>query len=181
MPLSAEDIVRVLFAARTRISAVVWLLTRDSQAAEDIFQASAVKALGAGVWFETEGQLLSWAQVVARRAAIDWLRRRKPETPLLDADVLELMGAQAQATATPEGARVDALRDCLESAPPHARRLLELRYFEGRSCEEVARAVGVKLPAIYQRLSRLHRALKECVERRMAGGPSLLGENAEAT
>jgi len=170
-----------MFAARPRISAVVWLVTRDSQAAEDIFQATSVKALGKGGPFETEGQLLSWAQVVARHAAIDWLRRRRPEAPLLDADVLELLDAQAQAAAMPEGARVDALRDCLEAVPPHARRILELRYFEGHSCEEVARAVGVKLPAVYQRLSRLHRALRECIERRMAGGPALVGTNLEAS
>lgn len=174
MALSSEEIVKVLFAARSRISGAVWLVTRDAQSAEDIFQATSVKALGKQGAFESEGHLLSWAQVVARRAAIDWLRRRKPEAPLLDSDVLELMDAQAQAAAKPEGGRMDALRECLETVPTHGRRLLELRYFEGRSCGEVAQSVGAKLPAIYQRLSRLHRTLKECIERRMQEGPACL-------
>jgi DNA-directed RNA polymerase specialized sigma24 family protein len=45
--------------------------------------------------------------------------------------------------------------------------LLELRYFDGRSCQEVAEILGAGVEAIYQRLSRLHRQLKECVDQRV--------------
>jgi RNA polymerase sigma-70 factor, ECF subfamily len=41
---------------------------------------------------------------------------------------------------------------------------LDMRYFQGRSCTDVGKALGMKLDAAYQRLSRLHRALRECVE-----------------
>ena len=62
-----------------------------------------------------------------------------------------------------------ALRDCLDQIPAASRRLLELRYFEGRSCNEVAAEVGAGLDAVYQRLSRLHRQLRACVEQRLGG------------
>ena len=170
MPLNQETIVRTLFAARTRLSAAVWLVVRDAQAAEDIFQNVSVKALTKNVVFEHEGQLLSWAHVTARHEAIDWLRRQRRNVVALDAGVLELLEAEwAAASGPPSSARVDALRDCLDATPAEGRRLLELRYFEGCSCEEAARAVGLGLDAVYQRLSRLHRALKLCVERRLSG------------
>jgi RNA polymerase sigma-70 factor (ECF subfamily) len=178
MPLAEETIVRALFAARPRLSAAAWLITRDSQAAEDIFQNVSVKAITRGGPFEHEAGLLSWAHVAARREAIDWLRRRKPEVSLLDDDVMELVEAEWTVAPASGGARVDALRDCLQRAPADARQLLELRYFEGRSCDEVAAESDLGLAAVYQRLSRLHRALKVCIERRMAGGETVFNPNA---
>lgn len=170
MPLSQETIVRTLFSARPRLSAAAWLVVRDAQAAEDIFQNVSVKALTKGVPFEHEGALLSWAHVTARHEAIDWLRRQRPGQVALDGDVLEMIEAGWAEAPAPGGPRVDALRDCLDSAPAEARRMLELRYFEGRACDEVADKMGIGLDAVYQRLSRLHRQLKLCIERRLAGG-----------
>ena len=51
--------------------------------------------------------------------------------------------------------------------PEKSRRLLRLRYFEGYACKEVADTIRAGLGAIYKRLSRLHQALKECVELRL--------------
>ena len=159
--LSHNEIMRVLFAARPRLGAAAFVIARDAQAAEDIFQNVALKALTKAVTFEHEGALLSWATVSARHEALDWLRRRKPEVPVLDNVVLDLLDAESAAAAPADTGRVGALRDC--------RRLLELRYFEGRSCTEVAAEVGAGLDAVYQRLSRLHRQLRACVEQRLGG------------
>jgi DNA-directed RNA polymerase specialized sigma24 family protein len=52
--------------------------------------------------------------------------------------------------------------------PANSRRLLELRYFDGRPCQEVAEMLGAGVEAIYQRLSRLHRQLKQCVDQRLS-------------
>lgn len=169
MLLPPETIVRVLFGARARLLAAAWVIVCDASAAEDIFQNICVKALTKNVSFEHEAQLLSWAHVAARREAIDWLRRQRVGVVPLDADVLELLEAESAAAPAP-GPRVDALRECLDQTPAEARRLLELRYFEGHACGEVARATGLSLDTVYQRLSRLHRALKACIERRLAGG-----------
>ena len=71
MPLDHETILRHLFAARQRLSAVAWLIVRDAHAAEDIFQNVALKSVTKEVSFEHEGALLSWATVSAKREAID--------------------------------------------------------------------------------------------------------------
>lgn len=173
MPLSQESVVRTLFAARHRVTAAVWLLTRDSGSAEDIFQNVSVKALSGSATFEHEGQLLSWAHVVARHEALDWMRRRRPEISVLDEDVLELIEREWTAAPLISGGKVDALRSCLERTPPDSRHLLELRYFEGRSCEEVSQILGVSLDAVYQRLSRLHRQLKSCIEEHLPPASSM--------
>lgn len=167
MPLDHETILKHLFEARQRLSAAAWLIVRDAQAIEDLFQNVALKSVTKNVSFEHEGALLSWAMVSIKREAIDWLRKRKPETLGLEPEVLDLISEEWTTHSHPEGSRMEALRDCLASVPEKSRQLLHLRYFEGHSCDEVAHQVGASVDAVYQRLSRLHRALKDCVDQKL--------------
>lgn len=168
MAFSEEDILRVLMKSRERISAAAWVVVRDTQAAEDIFQNVALKAMTKDVLFKAEGALLSWAFITARREGIDWLRRHRNETAGLDTGILEIVEQQWLAESASRGeARVEALRDCIDTMPDRSRRLLRLRYFEGYSCGEVAEQLDCGLNAIYKRLSRLCIGLRECIERRM--------------
>ena len=171
MTLSEHEVLQTLMQARVRISAAAWLMVRDTHAAEDIFQNVAVKALTRDLSFDGRNALLSWAFITARREGIDWLRRHRRETYCLDTEILELLEHEWQSEAVqPEGSRVDALRECLESVPGESRRLLRLRYFDGHNCEEVARSMGIGLNAIYKRVSRLHESLRLCIEEKL--GPS---------
>jgi RNA polymerase sigma-70 factor (ECF subfamily) len=167
MPLDHETTLKHLLEARQRLSASAWLIVRDAQAAEDLFQNVALKSVTKRVSFEHEGALLSWATVSIKREAIDWLRKRQPETLGLEPEFLDLITDEWSAHPQPEGGRMAALRECLDAVPEKSRQLLHLRYFEGHSCDEVARQIGANLDAIYQRLSRLHRQLKLCVDQRM--------------
>jgi len=169
MALTQEEIIHTLLAARTQISASAWAVVCDAQAAEDIFQNIAVKVLVGGLTFERKAQVVSWAQVVARHEAITWLRKWKGRVTTLDDQVLSLLeyGLACRCPAK-EGERVEALRQCLARLPERSRRLLEMRYFEEHSCTSVSQALGLTLDAVYQRLSRLHHALRQCIEQRLA-------------
>ena len=150
---------------RDRVSAAAWLVVRDAHTAEDIFQNVALKAMSKPICFETDGALLSWAFITARREGIDWLRRRKNELVILDETLLEQLELEwADEALGQAGGRSQALRDCLEDLPSKSRDLLKRRYFDGHACEAVAEQLGARLDAIYKRLSRLHQALKKCIE-----------------
>ncbi|MBL4641823.1 MAG: sigma-70 family RNA polymerase sigma factor [Verrucomicrobiales bacterium] len=168
MALSEQDILKRLMSQRDRVSAAAWLVVRDAHTAEDIFQNVALKAMSKPICFETDGALLSWAFITARREGIDWLRRKKNAPVCLDNTILELLEQEwADEAATQGGIRGQALRDCLEDLPAKSRDLLKRRYFDGHACEEVAQQLGAGLNAIYKRLSRLHQALKKCIETKL--------------
>lgn len=172
MPLDHESILRHLFAARSRLSAAAYVVVKDSHVAEDIFQNVALKAVTKDVSFDHEGELLSWAMVTAKREGIDWVRKSRRETVGLDEPVLDVLFREWEGTDVParSGGRMEALEVCLGKIPDESRRLLELRYFQGHSCGEVAEMSGLGLDAVYQRLSRLHRQLKDCVSRHLSAG-----------
>ena len=154
--------------SRDRISAAAWVAVRDAHAAEDIFQNVALKALTKEVSFEAEGAVLSWAFITARREGIDWLRRHRKESTGLDPEIFEMLEQEWLSEPARSGeARMEALRACLKTLPEKSSLLLRLRYFEGDSCGEVAKKLGTGLNAVYKRLSRLHRDLKECIEIRL--------------
>jgi RNA polymerase sigma-70 factor (ECF subfamily) len=169
MNLSEPEVLQALMKWRTRLSAAAWVVARDTHAAEDIFQNVALKAMTREVNFESEGALVSWAFITARREGIDWLRRHRREALGLGEDILGLLEQEWRAASPqPSGARIDALRECLAAAPESSRRLLRLRYFAGYRCDEVAREMGASLDAIYKRLSRLHESLRQCVEGKLS-------------
>jgi RNA polymerase sigma-70 factor (ECF subfamily) len=169
MAFDEQTILQTLMSWRNRISAAAWVVVRDTHAAEDIFQNVALKALTKDVTFESEAALRSWAFITARREGIDWLRKHKHETACLDESILSILENSWEGESTVNaGGRVEALRECLNSVPEQSRHLLKLRYFDGYSCEEVAKQLGAGLTAIYKRVSRLHHSLKDCVEARLA-------------
>lgn len=172
MPLDHPAILRALFSARTRLLAAAWLVVRDTHLCEDIFQSLSIKALNDELSFASDAALLSWAHVVVRREGLQWLRKHKRERVGLEEDVLNLMDTEWSLDPVGRSSReAEALGECLVSMPQNSRRLLELRYFEGRDCTEVAQSLGCGLEAVYQRLSRLHRSLKQCIEQRLGVAP----------
>ena len=168
MKLSEVIILQTLLGARTRLSAAVWLVVRDTHGAEDIFQDITLKAMRGSASFESEAALLSWAFITARRQGIDWLRKHQRESVGLGEGVLELLDREWQSDAPASGPRLDALAECLEQQPDAARELLRLRYHDGFGCDAVAARIGIGLEAVYQRLSRAHRSLRLCVEGKLA-------------
>lgn len=164
--LPQNEIIRTLLGARARLSAGFFLVLRDAHLAEDVFQEVMVKALAQPDLFTNEAQLLSWARAVGRNAGLNLLRKSGRISVGLPESLLETLEHESEAESGSE--REAALRDCLDALPEQSRELLDLRYFHGLSCADVAARTGSALDAIYQRLSRLHRALRRCVEERLA-------------
>jgi RNA polymerase sigma-70 factor (ECF subfamily) len=168
MTLSQRDILQTLMRARDRIAAAAWVVVRDAHTAEDIFQNVALKAMEKEVDFESEGAVLSWAFITARRDGIDWLRRHRRESAGFDQEILTVLEQEWLSESIDRGdARVRALRHCLDTLPEQAKRLLRLRYFEQHSCAEVASRLGLEVNAVYKRMSRLHRSLEDCIRLRL--------------
>jgi RNA polymerase sigma-70 factor, ECF subfamily len=166
--MDSDQIVTTLFAHRGRLSAAIWLIVRDVHLAEDVFQEVAIKASSQPNQFQNASHLLSWSHVCARNAALNLLRSRKKHMASLDESILEQLDSEWANDGNNVDQRIDALQECLSALPQESRDALTLRYAEGRSCQEVAVSLGLKLDVTYQRISRLHIALRQCVERKFS-------------
>ena len=112
-----------------------------------------------------EGSLHAWVRAVARNRHIDWLRRHG--RTVLVADVPEYAEADHDpvVSALLEGDTAEASR-LLAMLTPADQRLLELRYLEDRTVEEVAAAIGRSVNTAKVGLFRARTRLRAEVLRR---------------
>lgn len=140
-------------------------LARDPLLAEEIVQDVFTR-----LWTTTSfdpglGRFDHWMATVARRVAIDHLRRAQKRSDVPDSErVYAEHGADVhEPRRDPVGAELEghALRGDLEAALRTLRReetvIIELAYFEGFTLSEIAERLGVPLGTVE---TRLHHALR---------------------
>ncbi|MCM2371770.1 RNA polymerase sigma factor [Aporhodopirellula aestuarii] len=155
-----------LLENRHALTAYISCVTRNYHLAEDVFQEVCVKAIGMSDFFESDVHLHRWFRVSARNRAIDIIRAREGRYVGLSEEALEMLEKEWEAETTPpRDERSDALAKCLESLTPRSREIVKMRYFENRSGKEVAEIIGAKVGSAYQAIARIHKALRECVQR----------------
>ncbi len=69
-----------------------------------------------------------------------------------------------------EADEVRALRACLESIPERQRELIDMKYQARSQAAEIAEKLGRSEDWVYQNLSRIRKALRSCIDKRLAGG-----------
>ncbi len=172
MAESGDIIVGTILRQRNEILAYINAFLNDSHLAEDCLQEVSSAALEHRDSFEDESHIIRWTLRVARNKAIDLARKRQRQPKTLPDDVLDLIEEQWAAELAEHGEEpakdLEYLEQCVETLSPNARKLVELRYFEGLSSAHVAQTVEKKVETVYQALARAHVALRECVERKLA-------------
>jgi RNA polymerase sigma-70 factor (ECF subfamily) len=169
MVVEPDTIVQVLLRERLRVTALAVAVVRDVHAADDIFQQVVLAALEARSHFRDTDHVLAWSFRTARHRAVDLARSRHLRS--LPDSVLDLLESRCSDPAAVAGSDVgEALHHCLDRLGPPARELLRMKYADGMAAAAIADRTRRTVGAVYQNLCRIHRSLRECVERELAGG-----------
>ena len=147
----------------------------DAEAAKEVVQATLVKAVNNLANFRGEAALFSWICQICRHQIVDHGRahRRHSDRVVLIDDSPDLRAA-LEAVAAPEGEqpqqRYDTaetrrlVRSVLDRLPPRYGDVLEWKYVEGRSVEEIGALLGVGHTAAQSLLARARTAFREALE-----------------
>lgn len=125
--------------------------------------------------FEGRSQVSSWLYRIALNASLMYLRRRRSRLEISladvsDVDMSDAKAASAMATtlrwpSPDEQLESSDLRCVLQLAlddlPDHLRQAFTLRYVDGLSCEQAARALGTTVPVVKTRAHRARQALRK--------------------
>lgn len=132
-------------------------LTRNPADAEELFQETFLRALGAGSRFDASRRFKPWIFAIAVNLARDRARRaRHRATPELR-PAEELPEKTEQRTESRWILHAD-LERALDALPEHHREIIALRYFEGMEEPEIAEAAGIPRGTVK---SRLHHAMRK--------------------
>ena len=158
IPRGVADLVRHLDAA---YNLARWLLRNEADA-EDVVQEAYLRAVRS---FHTLRGTESrpWLLGIVRNACYDWQRRayRLPhlEVSAEQLDAIRSAGPSPEAILLQEG-ESEAVREALDSLPPHLREVIILREVEEMSYKEIAAVSGVREGTVMSRLSRARRQLE---------------------
>ena len=166
--MSDVPLVKQLLQHQARFMGYLMAITRDLEAAEEVFQNVAVVVMERAA-AEKPRDFYAWAKEVVRRQALSYIRdarRLRERSRPVDPSLLEGLSRSFLDDATGEEvARQEAaaLRQCVEKLEDRGRRMVALRYEERRSFGEIASALETTATAVQRALSRVRRALHDCV------------------
>ncbi len=167
MDASRREVMRLALENRSQLWGFLMGLTKDPQRAEEVFQNTYLVVCEKWDQYRPGTNFAAWIRQIARYEYLASVDPRRRPFVTVEMDVLESALEAAVARGTASGRR-EALERCLGEMPEaRARRALELRYGEGLPGEAVARRLGITPNALYTLLSRVRKALQECVERRL--------------
>ena len=154
------------FAALVRWSAPTALgaarrVTSDPALAEDAAQEAFLRAFRALRDYRHESSFKAWIRRIAIHAAIDLMRRRRPESRLPE-------GAAAGGLEEKRHEDADLLRAALASLSPLDREILLAREIEGAPDRDVARRFAMTVTGVRV---RIHRARKKLRAAFLENGP----------
>lgn len=154
--------------------------TGDTQTAEDLLQDLMLKVLA----HEDQGRaapdnLGGWLYTVARNAAIDWHRARRPSSPLP-----EDLAAPIDEEDDTGLELANCLRPMAERLSPHYRDTVLAAEFDGQPLKQIAQAQGISLAAAKTRASRgrklLQQELVQCCRVVLSGSGQVLDYDTQA-
>jgi RNA polymerase sigma-70 factor (ECF subfamily) len=160
------QVVQAVTRHQAMIKAYAYAIVRDFHLAEDVFQDVAI--IVAEHWEEVPAGdgLVPWIREMARRKALEALRKQKRAAPGLSEDVLARLGEAFRPTAAPDIG--DAMAGCLAKLARASRDILEARCGEGLDCETIAARFGRSVQSVYAIVKRARLFLAQCVDRTLA-------------
>jgi len=141
----------------------IYMRTGTRADAEDLASETFLRMLENLDKYRGEGTFRNWLLGIARNVVNDfWRSRYRSDEISLEAFGESLPGSQTSSSdaQTPEGLR-PFVETLLKTLPNHYRRVLELRFLEGRPVRDVAQAMGCTESNVKV---RQHRALKKLVQ-----------------
>jgi RNA polymerase sigma-70 factor (ECF subfamily) len=141
---------------------VAMRIVRERREAEDLLHDVFLEAWRAAKDFDPKrGRVRTWLTIRMRSRALDLQKSARVSRNAGDAG-LELVADEGE-HASPDHARV---RAALAELSPEQRKVLELAYFEGLSCSEIATRVAIPIGTVKSRLA----AGMERLRTRLEGG-----------
>ncbi|HVN53868.1 MAG TPA: RNA polymerase sigma factor [Anaerolineaceae bacterium] len=161
----------LVYRYREAVVAVVYRMCGDLSTAEEAAQEAFLRAWQHLGGYRPEYPFRSWVFRIAVNAALDALRREKPQADLEEVETslsLAHHGGPDPETVVVARQRSDLIRKAVLALPPPYRAALVLREFGGLSYAEIAAALEIPLGTVMSRLntarSQLGQALAGVME-----------------
>jgi RNA polymerase sigma-70 factor, ECF subfamily len=158
--------------AQGAVSGYIHGLVPDHQAADELVQEVAVAAFRGHRQRLPTASFTGWALGIARNVVrMRWRAYSRSRTVFTDPALIDSLAAlNAELDDELEAERA-ALRQCLQGIHGRAFEILRLHYYDGLPAADIATRLALAAGHVRVQLHRLRGILRDCITRRLAGGP----------
>ena len=165
------DFLPLFMANEAQIRAFVRTLVYDPRDVDDVFQAVALVLWKKFDLYDVSRPFGPWARGITAKEVLA-MRRGDARCPTpFPPDVVVALLDEFERFVSSRGSDselAEALERCVEALPPASQKMLQLRYGQSLQIQQVASFLGQTVAATQRALSRIHKKLAECIERRLA-------------
>ncbi len=161
---SDSEFLALISKHESALAACVHALVPNWQDAEEVLQEPRVTLWRQFADFQPNSDFPAWSRTIARNIARTQLRRNGLARRVLREDVAEALIQEMTQPPLQEDHRQTALAECMQKLGDEARDMLRRFYADGIKIKTIAADLGRSLNGTYMAISRIRRALTECIE-----------------
>ena len=166
--LGHQDFVREFLHEQRRLAAYLLSATGDVHSTEDLLQTVARILWEKLADYDEARPFGAWATGVAQLEVLKWRQQAARSREVLSEDSMRLLSETAARYGEEVNQRYYFLADCLKVLGASARGVLQMKYAQGCRICEIAERLKKSTPAVEMLLVRSRRALRDCIQRKMA-------------
>jgi RNA polymerase sigma factor (sigma-70 family) len=158
---------------KKRVYSYIYMLVKDQQLAEDLFQDTFVKVIHKlkGGKYNEEGKFLQWVMRIAHNLIIDHFRREKRITVIGQRDDFDIFNTIKSFDLPYEHVLMkeqvhDQLKQLIELLPPEQREVLKMRHYNDLSFKEIAEETEVSINTALGRMRYALINLRKMIEQK---------------
>lgn len=150
------------------VAAYVYSLLPGAADADDILQEAKIVMWKQFGRFQAGTNFRAWARTIVLHQVLNHRRaeKRRPYAAH-DREFIEAVATEIDRQADRLDRQSEALKHCLRKLPEVHRAIVVWRYYEDCDVEEIAAKSERSVEAVYRLLSRIRKALAECLARQL--------------
>lgn len=158
---------RLWTAAQPAVSGYVHSLVRDRSVADDVLQETSMVLFRRFDEYDDQRPFLAWALGIAKFQVLSLSRDAARSRVAFDTDLLGRF-TESWAELTPSTSdRSHFLQDCIRRLAGRAKQMVQHRYYDEMTADQIAEQTGGTGAAVRVALQRIREQLRECVERQL--------------
>ena len=162
--LKSEYFFRLHNVAQRKVYAYLLIMVHNHSDAEDLLQETSSILWEKFDEFDKDKSFAAWAIGIARNKALDFLKSKRTTRAFFGDDFYRDISDIAKVESVNSDKRLKALRDCVKKLSVQNQKLVYLRFEKGIMAKRISQVSEYSADAIYKKLSRVYKALRNCID-----------------
>ena len=163
------EFARLLRESHRELFGYIFAMLQNRADSEDVYQQTALVLWKKFADFTPGTNFTGWAIRVAQFEIKDYVKAQRRRKVFFNDAILDSIAVAYQAEPDDlRTKRMEALANCLEKLNDRDRRMLKQCYSVVRDYKKIAASEGKTIAAVYKAISRIRKALHNCIQQTMA-------------